>query len=229
VEALGEKLAPRPAGRSRRRNGEYVAGTYRQRFALASGRFAMIDDGLGFQLVPWSPSLESSSAARLRRRARRRRRRLELRPQARARPLVPIKKGHARNVRDQNPLGADPRRLPDRADHHLGRDAMDGLALGFQPQLGRPGSSSFGWPIYYPPAFFWWWYAYDAYAPPIFVEGAYIAASGGFIAIAVAIGMSVWRAREAKNVETYGSARWAEKDEVKSAGCSARWRRARPL
>jgi hypothetical protein len=25
---------------------------------LASGRFAMIDNGLGFQLVPWSPSLE---------------------------------------------------------------------------------------------------------------------------------------------------------------------------
>ena len=39
-------------------NGEYVAGTYRQRMTLASGRFAMIDDGLGFQLVPWSPSLE---------------------------------------------------------------------------------------------------------------------------------------------------------------------------
>ncbi|WP_256888569.1 relaxase/mobilization nuclease domain-containing protein [Acidomonas methanolica] len=38
--------------------GEYVAGAYRQRIALASGRFAMIDDGLGFQLVPWSPSLE---------------------------------------------------------------------------------------------------------------------------------------------------------------------------
>jgi type IV secretory pathway VirD2 relaxase len=38
--------------------GEYVAGTYRRRFDLASGRFAMLDDGLGFQLVPWSPSLE---------------------------------------------------------------------------------------------------------------------------------------------------------------------------
>ena len=25
---------------------------------LTSGRFAMIDNGLGFQLVPWSPSLE---------------------------------------------------------------------------------------------------------------------------------------------------------------------------
>ena len=64
-------------------------------------------------------------------------------------------------------------------------------------------------PIYLPPAFFWWWYAYDAYAPPVFVEGAYIAASGGILSVAVAISMSVWRAREAKHNETYGSARWA--------------------
>jgi type IV secretory pathway VirD2 relaxase len=40
------------------REGEPVAGTYRQRVDLASGRFAMIDEGLGFSLVPWSPSLE---------------------------------------------------------------------------------------------------------------------------------------------------------------------------
>lgn len=38
--------------------GEQVTGIYRQRLALASGRFAMIDNGLGFQLVPWVPSLE---------------------------------------------------------------------------------------------------------------------------------------------------------------------------
>lgn len=38
--------------------GEHVAGVYRQRVSLASGRFAMIDNGLGFSLVPWSPSLE---------------------------------------------------------------------------------------------------------------------------------------------------------------------------
>jgi type IV secretory pathway VirD2 relaxase len=38
--------------------GEHVSGTYRQRITLASGRFAMIDDGLGFQLVPWRPALE---------------------------------------------------------------------------------------------------------------------------------------------------------------------------
>lgn len=59
LEALGETLAAeggQPFNRAG--TGEYIAGTYRQRFALASGRFAMIDDGLGFQLVPWTPSLE---------------------------------------------------------------------------------------------------------------------------------------------------------------------------
>ena len=39
-------------------DGETVAGVYRQRLDLASGRFAMIDDGLGFSLVPWTPQLE---------------------------------------------------------------------------------------------------------------------------------------------------------------------------
>jgi type IV secretion system protein VirD4 len=91
--------------------------------------------------------------------------------------------------------------------------------LGFQPELGQPWFElARGVPVYLPPAFFWWWYAYDAYAPQVFVEGAYIAASGGFISIAVAIGMSVWRAREAKNIETYGSARWATPMEIKGAG-----------
>ena len=90
--------------------------------------------------------------------------------------------------------------------------------LGFQAQLGGPWFTLAGWPIHYPPAFFWWWYFYDAYAPSIFVEGAIIAASGGFISIAVAIGLSLVRARQAKNVATYGSARWAEPEEIKAAG-----------
>ena len=59
LEALGEKLASQNGQPfNRAASGEYVAGAYRQRFTLASGRFAMIDDGLGFQLVPWTPSLE---------------------------------------------------------------------------------------------------------------------------------------------------------------------------
>lgn len=59
VDALGDRLAEE-LGRpfTRVAAGQSVAGTYQRRFALASGRFAMIDDGVGFQLVPWTPSLE---------------------------------------------------------------------------------------------------------------------------------------------------------------------------
>ena len=59
LDSVGAKLAGetglayRPAAA-----GEKVAGVVRQRLALASGRFAMIDDGLGFRLVPWASSLE---------------------------------------------------------------------------------------------------------------------------------------------------------------------------
>jgi type IV secretion system protein VirD4 len=90
--------------------------------------------------------------------------------------------------------------------------------LAFQPELGRPWFAVLGWPLYAPPAFFWWWLAYEAYAPGIFVEGAYIAGSGGIAAIVVAVAMSVWRAREAKRVTTYGSAHWAELREIRRAG-----------
>jgi type IV secretion system protein VirD4 len=91
--------------------------------------------------------------------------------------------------------------------------------LGFQPQLGQPWFQIVpGLPVYLPPAFFWWWYAYDVYAPRIFLEGASIAASGGLLSLVVAIAMSVWRARETRTIETYGSARWATPREVKRAG-----------
>jgi len=59
LDSIGEKLAAEMGMPFRKSaTGDYVAGLYRQRLMLASGRFAMIDDGLGFQLVPWSPSLE---------------------------------------------------------------------------------------------------------------------------------------------------------------------------
>ena len=38
--------------------GDLVQGVYQRRVDLASGRFAMIDDGLGFQLVPWTKALD---------------------------------------------------------------------------------------------------------------------------------------------------------------------------
>ncbi|MBZ9775148.1 relaxase/mobilization nuclease domain-containing protein [Mesorhizobium sp. CO1-1-8] len=59
LERVGEKLAAETGQPfNRAASGDYVAGAYRQRIVLASGRFAMLDDGLGFQLVPWTPSLE---------------------------------------------------------------------------------------------------------------------------------------------------------------------------
>jgi type IV secretory pathway VirD2 relaxase len=38
--------------------GEGVSGIYRQRLQLASGRYALIDDGMGFELVPWRPQID---------------------------------------------------------------------------------------------------------------------------------------------------------------------------
>ena len=39
-------------------DGQRVAGTYRRNIMLASGRYAMLDDGMGFSLVPWKPVIE---------------------------------------------------------------------------------------------------------------------------------------------------------------------------
>jgi type IV secretion system protein VirD4 len=89
--------------------------------------------------------------------------------------------------------------------------------LGFQPQLGHPWFElGRGWPVYLPLAFFWWWFAYDAYAPRIFFEGGFIAASGGILSIVVALAMTVWRAREEQTAATYGSARWALPSEIRA-------------
>jgi type IV secretion system protein VirD4 len=90
--------------------------------------------------------------------------------------------------------------------------------LAFQPGLGTPWFSLLGWRVYQPAALFWWWFVYDAYAHDIFVQGGYIAGAGGIAALAVGIGLSVWRAKETKEVTTYGSARWADLIQVRCGG-----------
>ncbi len=57
--AAGKLSAETGLARQTAAEGEHVAGVYRQRLQLASGRFAMIDNGLGFELVPWKPVLEA--------------------------------------------------------------------------------------------------------------------------------------------------------------------------
>ncbi|MDW3682768.1 DUF3363 domain-containing protein [Cupriavidus sp. CV2] len=39
-------------------DGQRVAGIYRRSVTLASGGYAMLDDGMGFSLVPWKPVIE---------------------------------------------------------------------------------------------------------------------------------------------------------------------------
>jgi type IV secretory pathway VirD2 relaxase len=53
--AIAERhgIAARPAA-----EGGIVSGIYRERVALASGRYAVIEDGRGFQLVPWRQDLD---------------------------------------------------------------------------------------------------------------------------------------------------------------------------
>jgi hypothetical protein len=59
VERVGQEMAKergltfRPA-----KVGDYVSGTLAGSTALVSGRYAKIDDGLGFSLVPWQPVLD---------------------------------------------------------------------------------------------------------------------------------------------------------------------------
>ncbi len=38
--------------------GMRVSGIYRESIQLTSGRFALLDDGVGFSLVPWRPVIE---------------------------------------------------------------------------------------------------------------------------------------------------------------------------
>jgi hypothetical protein len=59
LDAAGEKLSAETGlPHVKAGAGEPVGGIYRQRVTLSSGRFAMIDNGLGFQLVPWSREIE---------------------------------------------------------------------------------------------------------------------------------------------------------------------------
>ncbi|MFI8737146.1 conjugal transfer protein TraG [Ectopseudomonas toyotomiensis] len=91
-------------------------------------------------------------------------------------------------------------------------------ALGYQARLGTPWFELLGTPVYHPWRLFEWWFVFDAYAPDVFNVGGSIAACSSLLALVVAIGMAIWRARQARQVTTYGSARWADADEVRKAG-----------
>ena len=90
--------------------------------------------------------------------------------------------------------------------------------LAYQPELGVPWFSAGGLAIYHPWALFWWWYHFEAYAPHVFDRAGAIAGASGFAGCAAAIGGSLWRARQQRNLTTYGSARWASRRDIDRAG-----------
>src|SRR5690242_12920276 len=90
--------------------------------------------------------------------------------------------------------------------------------LGYQSQLGAPWVSLFGTSVYRPWQLFGWWYSYDAYAPRVFDKAGALAGASGFMGCASAIAGSLWRARQNRNVTTYGSSRWATTREIERSG-----------
>ena len=90
--------------------------------------------------------------------------------------------------------------------------------LGYQPQLGQPWHVFGRVPVYRPWQLFDWWYHYDAYARPVFDKAGVLAGTTGFVACGAAIAGSLWRARQNQQVTTYGSSRWASRDEIEQAG-----------
>ena len=90
--------------------------------------------------------------------------------------------------------------------------------LAYQPELGTPWGMIGGVPVYRPWAIFPWWYHFDAYAPHVFDRAGAIAAASGFIGCGAAVFGSLWRARQRRNVTTYGSARWATSRDARAAG-----------
>lgn len=93
--------------------------------------------------------------------------------------------------------------------------------LAYQPELGPPWFAIFGYRVFQPWQLFAWWYHFGAYAPHVFDRAGEIAAAGGLLGCGSAIIGSVWRARQARNVVTYGSARWADPREMQRAGLFA--------
>ena len=90
--------------------------------------------------------------------------------------------------------------------------------LGYQAQLGNPWFVVFGWSVYQPWKLFEWWYFYEAYASEVFDRAGMLAGASGFLGCAAAVIGSLWRARQARLVTTYGSARWAFLREIGKAG-----------
>src|SRR3546814_16448047 len=77
-------------------------------------------------------------------------------------------------------------------------------SLAYQPQLGAAWFRLGDIPVYRPWSLFAGWDHFDAYAPVVFDKAGALAAASGFVGCAAAIFGSLWRARQSRQVTTYG-------------------------
>jgi type IV secretion system protein VirD4 len=89
--------------------------------------------------------------------------------------------------------------------------------LAYQPALGAPLIDLLGIKLYAPWKLFAWWLAFDAQAPGVFARAGALAALGGVLSGALAIGGAARRAGRTRLPTTYGSARWADFSDVRDA------------
>lgn len=90
--------------------------------------------------------------------------------------------------------------------------------FGYSSQLGAPWFYFNQSPFYRPFDLFFWWLSFESAAPIVFLKAGVIAASGGLMGIAAAIAGSVLRARQPRQVTTYGSADWASDRDIRQSG-----------
>jgi type IV secretion system protein VirD4 len=90
--------------------------------------------------------------------------------------------------------------------------------LGYQPALGASWIELAGVKIYAPWQLFAWWLAFDHQAPHVFARAGVLAAAGGLLSGAIALGGAARRASHRLTATTYGSARWADASDIARAG-----------
>jgi type IV secretion system protein VirD4 len=90
--------------------------------------------------------------------------------------------------------------------------------LGSQPALGAAWCELFGFKLYAPWKLIVWWLVFDSQAPDVFARAGAVAALGGIAGGAVAVGGAARRASRKNRITTYGSARWADGNDVRNAG-----------
>jgi type IV secretion system protein VirD4 len=90
--------------------------------------------------------------------------------------------------------------------------------LGYQPALGASWIELAGIKIYAPWQLLSWWLAFDHEAPHVFARAGVVAAVGGLLSGAIALGGAARRASCRSVATTYGSARWADASDIDRAG-----------